>query len=262
LKSLPGLRRILMYLGPSLRKHRLLLATSMFALLAEAFFRALEPWPLKWIIDLLFRAKGHAGPPGSPAPGGLEPTTLIALAAVAIILFRGLRSLAAYGNRVGFSLVSSRVLTDVRDKLYRHLQRLSLSFHTRARSGDLTLRLMSDVGALKDAAVTALLPLLVNAVVLAGMIGVLIWMHWQLALLALSVLPLLALRTARISRQIHQRARERRKRGAGMAATASEAIAAIKVLQALGLEGLFADRFGRRNEESRRSDAKGARLSA
>src|SRR5262249_47380485 len=106
LKSLPGLRRVLMYLGPSLRKQRLLLATSMCAFLAEAFFRALEPWPLKWIIALLFRAKGHTGPPATPAPGGLDPTTLIALAALAIIVFRGLRSLAAYGNRVGFAQVS------------------------------------------------------------------------------------------------------------------------------------------------------------
>jgi ATP-binding cassette subfamily B protein len=262
LQSLPGLWRVLRYLGPSLRKQRLLIATSMFALLAEAVFRALEPWPLKWIFDHLLRGKGHTGPPGSPAPGGLGPTTLITLAALAIILIRGLRALASYGNRVGFARISNRVIAEVRDKLYRHLQRLSLSFHTRARSGDLTLRVLSDVNTLKDAAVTALLPLLVNAVVLAGMVGMLFWMHWKLALVALSVLPLLGLRTARLSRRIHERAREQKQREAGMAATAAEAIAAIKVLQALGLEGVFADHFSRRNEESRRGDAKGARLSA
>ena len=261
LESLPGLRRVLRYLGPSLRKQRLLIATSLFAMLAEVGLRALEPWPLKWIFDHLFHGKGHRGPPGSPAPSGLDPTTLIALAALAIILLRGLRAVAAYGNRVGFALVSSRVLTEVRGKLFSHLQRLSLSFHTRARSGDLTLRVLSDVNTLKDAAVTALLPLLVNTFVLAGMVGVMFWMRWDLALLALSVLPLLGLRTAQLSRRIHKRAREQRKREAGMAATAAEAIGAIKVLQALGLEGLFADRFLRRNQESQRADAKGARLS-
>jgi ATP-binding cassette subfamily B protein len=261
-QSLPGLGRVLRYLGPSLGKQRLLIATSTFALLAEVVFRALEPWPLKWVFDHLFRGKGHTGPPEGPTPLGLDPTILITLAALAIILIRGLRALAAYGNRVGFALVSSRVLTEVRGELYSHLQRLSLSFHTRARGGDLTLRVLSDVSTLKDAAVTALLPLLVNVVVLAGMVGVLFWMNWKLALLALSILPLLGLRTARLSRQMHHRAREQRQREAGMAATAAEAIGAIKVLQALGLEGLFADRFGRRNQESQRSDAKGARLNA
>ena len=133
-QSLSGLRRVLRYLGPSLGKQRLLIAASMFALLAEVVFRALEPWPLKWIFDHLFHSKADMNTLGSPAPSGLGPTIMIALAALAIILFRGLRALAAYGNRVGFALVSSRVLTEVRGELYSHLQRLSLSFHTRARS--------------------------------------------------------------------------------------------------------------------------------
>src|SRR5262249_59515341 len=108
---------------------------------------------------------------------GLGPASLIALAYLVIVFIRGLRALAAYGNTVGFARLSNRVLTETRADLYHHLQRLSLSFHTRARSGDLTMRLMSDVNMLKDVVVTALLPLLVNLGVLAVMVAAMFWLH-------------------------------------------------------------------------------------
>src|SRR5262245_47175113 len=261
-ESLPGLRRFLRHLGPSLRKQRLLLAGSLLAVVAEVGFRVLEPWPLKVIFDRLFRGQHHAHLLDLPALDGLDPATLITLAAVAIVLLMGLRALAAYGNTIGFALASNRVLTELRGDLYRHLQRLSLSYHVRARGGDLTLRVMSDINMLKDVAVTALMPLLVEVSVLAVMIGVMVWMNWKLALVALATLPVVGFWTARLGRRIQQTAREQRKRDAGMATTAVEAVGAIKVLQALGLEGTFADRFSRRNQESQRADIQGTRLTA
>src|SRR5438034_11814713 len=70
----------------------------------------------------------------------LDPGTLLVLAAVAVVAFAGLRALAAYYNTVGLALAGNRVLTAVRNELYAQLQRLSLSFHTRARTGDLIVR--------------------------------------------------------------------------------------------------------------------------
>src|SRR5262249_32830674 len=223
----------------------------------------LEPWPLKFIFDRVFNSKQHAGRLLNVlALNELEPATLITLAALAIVVITALRALAAYGSTVGFDRLGNRVLTETRGELYRHLQRLSLSFHSRTRSGDLTLRLMSDINMLKDVVVTALLPLLVNLCVLAVMIAAMFWLHWKLALLALSVLPLLGLWTIRLGGRIRQTAREQRKRDAAMAANAVEPIGAIKVVQALCLEAIFADSLLRRNQESRRADVKGARHTA
>jgi ATP-binding cassette subfamily B protein len=260
-QSWPSLRRILAHFAPALRRHRPLLAASLLALVAEVGLLALEPWPLKFIFDHVFGSKHHAH--GLPELlNGLDPASLITLAALAIVVITGLRALAAYGTTVSFARLSNRVLTEARGELYHHLQRLSLSFHARARSGDLTMRLMSDINMLKDVVVTALLPLLVNLGVLAVMVGAMFWLHWRLALLALSVLPLLGLWTIRLGRRVRQTAREQRKRDAGMAATAVESIGAIKVVQALGLEAVFAEGFDRRNQEGRRADAKAARLTA
>jgi ATP-binding cassette subfamily B protein len=262
LGSWPGLRRIAAHFWPAVRKQWPLISGSLLAVVAVVIFRALEPWPLKFIFDRIIPGQHHHTPVGIPALDGLEPTTLITLAALAAVVITGLRALADYGITVGFAVVSNRVLTEVRGDLYCHLQRLSLSFHSRARSGDLTLRIMGDINTLKDVLVTGLLPMLVNCGVVATMVGVMLWLHWKLALLALSVLPLLGFFTARLSRRMRQTARDQRKRDAAMAANAVETISAIKVVQALCLEGLFAEQFLRRNRQSQRADIKGARLTA
>jgi ATP-binding cassette subfamily B protein len=245
-----------------LRKQRLLIGGATLALLAEVVFRALEPWPLKFVFDHILGHKRHGGAPDRLGLADLNPTTLIILSVLALILITALRALAAYGNEVGFAVVGNRVLTAARDEVYGHLQRLSLSFHTRARSGDLVLRVMSDVNMLKDVIVTALLPLLLSLLVVLGMVGVMFWLHWQLALFAFATLPLFGLWTARFGRRIRQVARDQRKREAAMAATAVETVSAIKVVQALGLESRFAERFRSRNRASRKADVKGARLTA
>jgi ATP-binding cassette subfamily B protein len=217
---------------------------------------------LKFIIDHVLGGKHSHGRVILPWVERLDAFTIIVLSVLAIVILTGLRALADYANTIGFALVGNRVLTQVRGEVYRHLQGLSLSFHTKARSGDLILRVMSDVNMLKDATVTALLPLLANVLILLAMAGVMFWLQWKLALVALACLPILWLFTIRLGRRIQQAARNQRKRESAMAATAAESIGAIKIVQALCLEGVFADSFLRRNQESQKEDVKGARLTA
>src|SRR5713101_107144 len=261
-ESLPGLRRILARFGPYIRRHQFLVIGSMLALVAEVVLRVLEPIPLKFVIDLVSGTKHSHGRFFLSWVQNLDSSTVLALSALAIVVLTGLRTLADYANTIGFALVGNRVLTQVRNELYRHLQGLSLSFHTKARSGDLILRVMSDVNMVKDVAVTAALPLLASGLIFVGMVGVMFWLQWKLALVALAFLPLLWFWTFRLGRRIQQAARKQRKRESAMAASAAEAIGAIKIVQTLCLEGVFADSFLRRNKKSLKEDVKGARLSA
>src|SRR2546425_1774815 len=152
--SLPGLGRLTRRFWPYLGRERPLIVASLLALYVEIGLRLLEPWPLKVVLDrVVATARGH-GLRRLPILDAVDPATLLALSALAVIAFAGLRALAAYYNTVGFALVGNRVLTAVRNALYSHLQRLSLSFHTGARSGDLIVRVTSDVGLLQDVAVT------------------------------------------------------------------------------------------------------------
>jgi ATP-binding cassette subfamily B protein len=97
---------------------------------------------------------------------------------------------------------------------------------------------------------------------LAGLIGVMLWLKWNLALVALSVLPLFYLRTASLGARIRAVAKEQRDRESAMASTAAESLHGIRTVQALSLEGRFAQQFGGANQGSAGADVKAKRLAA
>ncbi len=261
-KSLPGLWRVLRHFWPQTRKHHWLIFSSCTALVLEVAFRLLEPWPLKIVFDHVLGKSRN--------PHGFrvsffdifDPITLLAAMATCAVALTALRALAGYWTTVGFAKIGNRVLAQVRNQLYRHVQYLSLSFHTKARTGDLVVRLISDVGLLQDVVVTAILPMLAKGLILAGMFGLMFWLNWQLALVALGVFPLFWLRTVTMGRKINEVSRLQRKREGAMAATASETINAIKTVQALSLESAFEKQFVQQNEKNWKQDVKARRLAA
>ncbi|MCI0334962.1 MAG: ABC transporter ATP-binding protein/permease [Planctomycetes bacterium] len=261
-QAVPSLRRIVVYFWPWLKPYRRLIAASVGTLLVGVFLRLLEPWPLKFILDSVFVTELSGGDANMGVLEELSPYTVAAIAAVAMVVIAALRGLAEYYEAIGFARIGNRVLRDVRDHVYRHLQGLSLSFHTKSRSGDLIVRVTRDVSLLRDVTSTAVLPMLANSLVLLGMAGVMFWMNWRLAALAMATVPLFWLATVRLGRRIREAARKQREHEGAMAATASESITAIKIIQALSLEKVFAGAFASRNQRSQKEDLKAARLSA
>ena len=261
-ENLPGLWRISKYFWPHARKHKGLMAVSLLALCAEVLLRLMEPWPLKFVFDRILGGGKRDRLSFLPRLPDVEPMTLLALAALAVVAITGLRSLASYWQTIGFAQIGNRVLRKVRAQLYRHVQYLSLSFHTRARTGDLVVRVIGDVGMLQDVAVTALIPTIAKALIVLGMIGLMFSMNWQLALIAVSVFPLFWLRTVTLTHRIREVAQKQRRQEGAMAATAAESITAIKTVQALSLEETFARSFSSESERSLKEDVKGKRLSA
>lgn len=253
-ETLPGLRRMLRFFWPYTRGHRLLMGGALAALFAGVLLKALEPWPLKFVFDYIIL------PPGGDVV--TSPRTLLSLAALALVLIIGLRALSTYGHKVGFALVGNRVLTDVRGALFRHIQTLSLGFHNQARTGDLVVRVISDIGMLKEVLVTAFMPLLASVLVLACMMGLMSWLHWKLTLLVMLTLPLYVWPTARLGQKIQNVTRKQRRREGAMAATAAESMGAIQFVQALSLEDTFADTFAGQNKKSMKEGVQARRLAA
>ena len=259
--ALPGIWQICRRFRPEIARYRLLLGGSMAALVAELGLRLLEPWPLKLVFDhVLMPPRGRRST--LPLFEPFEPLTVVTVAAIAVVVFVGLRALAAYTHTVGFALVGNRVLTEVRTTLYRHMQLLSLSYHAKARTGDLVVRVISDVGVLQDVFVTALVPLVTNAAMLLAMLGLMFWMEWRLGLVAVAVLPLMWLSATSLGGHIRDASRQQRRREGAMAAAAAESIGSIKAVQALSLEGAFVDSFSSQNLKSLREGIRTKRLSA
>ena len=257
----PRLREVLRYFWPYTRRYRGLMAGSLLAIVAEVFLRLLEPWMLALVLDyVVIPPKG--GAPTLPVISSLDPMTLLFWACVGLVLAVGLRALSVYASTVGFALIGNRVLTEVRADLYRHLHSLSLSYHNKARKGDLTVRVIGDIGLLKDVVVTAVLPLLGNLFILVGMVGVLFWLNWQLALLSMVTVPLFWLSTLSITEKIHKVSGDQRRREGSMASSASEALGAMQIVQALSLERSFLDSFSGHNKKSLKQGVKGTKLAA
>ena len=258
---IPSLWRLLRHFWPYARSHGLLLSGAVLALLARVGLRILEPWPLKFVFDRIIPVTAPAGS-NVGLLDRIDPFWLLALCALSLVVITALRSMAVYWSKVGFALVGQRVLARVRGELYRHLQLLSLRFHKRARSGDLVVRLMGDVGLLREVVVTAFLPLLANILILLGMFSLMFWFSWKLTLLALLPLPLFWIRTVRLTHQINEVARKQRRRRGKMTAAAVESISAMETIQALSLQDTFSDSFISQDKKDIKQGVKAKRLAA
>lgn len=261
-QSIPGVWRLIRFLSPYIQNNRLLLAGSFFALFSGVLMRALEPWPLKIVFDyVIIPVNRH---PGAAASWflDLQPLVIVAGSALAIIVILGLRALFTYYQKVGFAQVGNRVLTEVRGDLFRHIHCLSLAFHNKARSGDLIVRVIGDIGLLKDFSVTALMPLIGSVLVLVVMTGLMLWLNWKLALVVLVSVPLYWVPTWFLSKRIQGISRSQRKRESAMASMATESFSAMQVVQTLSLEDSFASQFAGQNRRSLKEGVKARRLLA
>jgi ATP-binding cassette, subfamily B, bacterial len=252
----PALRALFQEAWPSIRKNRWVIAGAWTALMAETVFRLLEPWPLKWVFD---KVLGHTAHPSAPRE---VAATLLLMAALGLVAICVLRALAAYAHSLAFTHAGNRLMSEIRQKVYDHLQRLSLSFHTRERGGELTVKLVNDVSMIEDVAVSALVPMVSNLLVLLGMLGLMLYLEWRLAIVAILAVPLFVLLSLRMGRGIRAVSRSQRKRSGTLAAVAAESLGAIKTVQALSLEGQFGRLFSRHNELTRQHSVTGRRLEA
>ncbi|MEM9152293.1 MAG: ABC transporter ATP-binding protein, partial [Cyanobacteria bacterium P01_F01_bin.3] len=255
-------RRIIQRFWPQIRKQKGLLILASLALVTKVLARLIAPWPLKLIFDFVLVPDAHSAQLDWPVLRDMGSNMLLAVLAIAIIATALFRAMSAYISLVGLSVAASRIIADIRADLYAHIQRLSLSFHYSAKSGDLITRITSDVNTLRSATVDATLPLIVDTLTLVSMVGVMFWIDWELALIALAVFPLFIISSFKLTKQIKKVSRKQRHRESAMAATAAEALGAIKVVQALSLERRLEKIFEDDNRQSLEDSAYTQQLSA
>lgn len=261
-EPLPNLLQILRRFRPYMREQRKVIAASFAALGAQIGLQMLEPWPLKLAFDHVIVAKHHEHGLRIANLASFDAGATLSIAAVCVIAITGLRALADYLSTIGFAVAGNQILTKVRSDLYSHLQYLSLSFHNQSKSGDLTLRVMADIGLLTDVTLNAALPLLGNFLVMLGMAGLMLWLNARLALLALAAFPLFWISVRRLTRTMTDVSRRQRLSEGAMAAAAAETIGAIKVVQALSLEKAFSRSFSAENRKSLNDGLQASRINA
>ena len=152
-----------------------------------------------------------------------------------------------FSNQVG-----QRVMHDLRAAVFRHLQRLSLAFFTRTRTGEVQSRIQNDIGGVQSVVTNTATSIASNVTTVAAtMIGMLL-LSWQLALFAFALIPIFALLTRRVGQ-------ERRR----IAKTTQETLADISSLvqESLSVSGILLGKtMGRGDELADRFEADSRRL--
>ncbi len=156
---------------------------------------------------------------------------------VALFLVAALAALVlSSANTYLTGWVGERMLADLRNRLFRHLERLSMGFYERNRTGVIVSRITNDVEALDQLVTDGVTSLVQNTLLLGGTAIVLFLLDWRLALATLAVLPAMGLVTAWFRSRSNRAYRNVRERLGLVTATLAEDVAGMRVVQSFTRE--------------------------
>ncbi len=230
---------------PLLRPFRWPLGWALLAMLLDAFLTALRPWPLKIVIDLVLSHRHTRAPfmGGWLNDPSLTPMHIVYGACAATLLIAISTGLLTYFFTRTLGNIGQRFVFSLRCKLFAHMQRLSLRFHDRQRTGDLVARLTSDINAIQQAIANGTVIFGSNGLLIVGMVSLMLWLNWKFTLAALSVAPLLFWVVFIYTTRISKASRAARTSDGRLASVAQETLASIRIVQGLAQEQQQDDRF-------------------
>ncbi|MFM7335547.1 MAG: ABC transporter ATP-binding protein [Tabrizicola sp.] len=258
-----ALWRLFLRMGPHARPHRRKLILGALAMLFVALTEIIRPWPMKVVFDgiLIPQDKPDAVMAQMIAWFGTGDQ-LLAAAALTILAVAVIGGAMAFVQATLIATVGQKVVADIRLDLYRHVQRLSHSFHDTASSADIVSRLTGDVRMMRDLLIDAAVFFAARTVVMAGTVLIMFLMDWRLTLASLAVLPGLVWVTQSYSARIKDAARRQRRKEGKIAVVMTEGISAISVVKGFAREAYEEERFSRQNSSSAEAGVVSTRLAA
>lgn len=235
-------QRMLDYLRPHTRK----MALAFAAMLVVSGLTLLAPYLLKITVDTYIKQGDQAG--------------LARISLWTAATFIGLYA-ATRTQTYLLSVIGQAMLAQMRDDLFRHLQKLSLGYHDTHIVGVTVSRVMNDVATINDLFSQGIITLIGDLFVLVGIIVIMLTMDLRLALLTFTVLPLMLLATIWFSSRARVAFRETRTSVAKVVGGLAEDIAGVRVIQAFGQEDTTQERFNAVNEVNRKANISAMTLS-
>src|ERR671932_1237900 len=242
------------FLFRNLKGYRFLIVIAVAMTFAQVGATLLLAFPLKFILDKLVNHKDPHFPFAglvlglfdqlAPSPGGAHSALGIILFATTLLVALGLLSAGvSYVQLYLGAFIGQNLSARLRQKLFDHLQHLSLSWHGQKKTGDLVQRLISNVADIEKLVTDGLVDLFASILTLVGMVLVLVLVNWQFTLLAILIMPLLFGVVLVYTRSIKAATRRAAKAAGRVAEVAAEDIAAITEVKAFTLEEREARRF-------------------
>ncbi len=236
-------RRMLAYVRP----YRLRLLLAMLFMIFVSSFRGAIAFLVKPALDDIFINK--------------DVTRLAIIPALVLgaYLIRGVSEFAQSYLMQG---VGQRVIRDIRDHLYRHMQSLSLSFYMKHPTGVLMSRVTNDVGIMQGAVTEAVTGLIKDVFSALFLVGVIFYRDWRMALVGLVALPLAIWPIARFGQKLRRTSIRTQEVTGGLTSHLQETISGAKLVKSFGAEEYEVDRFMTRNAKLFRLSMKVVKVQA
>ncbi len=235
--------RLLAFIRPYIP--RLFLAVICILMAASA--NLYIPWILKEVIDKVLADK--------------DMMTLNVIAGGIVVVFV-LRGIFFYGQTYLMAYIGQRVIIDIRSAVYRHFQRLSLSYYEKRQTGTLMSYVTNDVAALQNALVDNVIDGVTEGMTLIGSLGAMFYIHWKLSLLTIITLPLVAQTINIFGKKLRKTSHVMQERAADITSVLQETISAIRVIKSFVREDHEIQRFENENYKNFRAQMKNAQLMA
>jgi len=236
------MRRLLTYLRP----YRWQVTIAIVSIVLKTFCDVMGPYLVKVAIDryLAPTKSTHSG-----LSNWLSPRPITGIAQISLIYL----GLLIFGFVLDFlktyfvQWVGQKIMFDLRSQIFRHLQRMHVAFYDKNPVGRLVTRVTTDVDALNEMFTSGLDAIFEDVFVLAGIVGVMLWMNWKLALITFAVLPLIVVATKIFRDRVRDSYRRIRTAIARINAYLQEHVSGMVVLQLFNRERKAYDRFSEIN---------------
>ena len=244
------------------------LVTAVVMLTIEATTAVFEPVPIAYFIDFL-RDKVKALPvPGLPWwPRSLTffdspRISTVVFLTVAFVLLAIANAVSDSMAQINFAKGGRRLGYNLRVALYSHLQRLSLAFHNKSRTGDMLARVTGDVTVVEDWVSERVTDFIYSVMLLIGISVFLLNQSWEMAVLSAVIVPVLSLVSNFFSRRIKAASKRQRSSEGDLASAAQEMLTSIRVIQTYGRGGYEQQRFAQQSNSALRAALDTTRLEA
>lgn len=237
------------------------LILAVLCMVGFTLVQLLQPWPLKLIFDhvLLDEPFTSSILVDIFTSGKVTALIILSLSIIAIALLGGF---FAYSQLYLTSRIGYQMVHTLRTELFSHLQRLSLSFHNRARSGELLTKVITDTNALKDIFAESALTLAAQLITFVAMFAIMFTMDWKLSLIVLVTMPILSYAIFYLYREVRTSAKNQRRKEGKVAARISEILMTMPLIQIFGRQRFEEERFEAESAHSLHESIRTARLGA
>ena len=226
----PAVRRAnLRRIAALFRPYRLRLGAVLSLILVSAGLGVIPAFLLRGLLEAI----------------GEKNTTKLSLAAGGMIAIAVVTGVLGVWQTLLSNQVGQRVMHDLRTSVFRHLQRLSLAFFTRTRTGEVQSRIGNDIGGVQNVVTSTATSIVSNVTtVIATMVGMLL-LSWQLALFAFALIPIFVLLTRRVGKERRKIATSTQETLADISSIVQESLSVSGILlgKTMGRTAELADRF-------------------